>query len=107
MLSHLHILPFTRRNIYNVWFNIHHTFTTTSTLNTNNTFNNDEFVSKYKAPPSSEMTAVLTELESKSSIRKSSDGNIEVKECHFCDKGNRSDAGNLWKLKYVFTFTFN
>ena len=42
---------------------------------------------------------VLGKLQSQSAIRTGGDGFLEVRECHMCEKPNKSKADNLWKLR--------
>lgn len=59
------------------------------------------FVSKHFRSPPKELVEVLGALQAQSRIRSAGEGVLEVRECHMCDKPNKSKADNLWKLRFV------
>ena len=42
---------------------------------------------------------VLGVLQGQSALRSAGEGMVEVRECHLCDKRNKSKSDNLWKLR--------
>lgn len=54
------------------------------------------FVSDHFVPEAEDMQAIVDALGSET--RAKTEGEIEVKICNLCTKGNKQDLGNLWKL---------
>ena len=57
------------------------------------------FVSKYSRVDPKERDSLLHMMEGEGNkVRSAAQGKFEVMECRLCDKGNKSNADNLWKL---------
>ena len=54
------------------------------------------FVSQHYTPDLQDMKKVVEAMDCPTRLQ--TDGTLSVKVCKLCTKGNKDDAGNLWKL---------
>lgn len=58
---------------------------------------NPTFVSQHFTPDVQDMKKVVEAMDSDTRVQ--TDGALTVKICRLCTKGNKDNAGNLWKLQ--------